>query len=77
MLNKEVIMKMDLTKTLAHKSGKKPKTVIGIWALVFIVSLVLIGSMLGDAMSTEESSSLNPKYAGSSKISFYGPRRYM
>ncbi|MFC2027386.1 MMPL family transporter [Chloroflexota bacterium] len=54
-------MTMDLTKTLANKSGKRPKTVIGIWAIVFVVSLVLIGSMLGDAMSTEESSSLNPE----------------
>lgn len=54
-------MKMDITKTLAYKSARRPKTVIGIWALVFVVSLVLIGSMFGDAMTTEEKFSQNPE----------------
>jgi len=54
-------MKLDVTKTLAHKSGKNPKKVIGIWVLVFMVALVLIGSMLGDAMTTEEEFSQNPE----------------
>ena len=54
-------MKLDITKTLAYKSGKNPKTVIGIWALIFMVSLVLIGTILGDALTTEEEFSVKPE----------------
>ena len=54
-------MKLDITKTLAHKSGKNPKKVIGVWSLIFVVSLVLIGTMLSDALTTEEEFSANPE----------------
>jgi len=54
-------MRLNVTQVLAQKSGKHPKTVIGIWALILVISLVMVAFMLTDTLTTETTFSETPE----------------
>ena len=49
------------TEGLARASGRRPWITIGIWVLVFVIALVLVGSLLEDGLTTEFNPTNNPE----------------
>ncbi|MBI2912396.1 MAG: MMPL family transporter [Chloroflexi bacterium] len=56
------------TEALARASARRPWTVIGVWAAVLAVSLGLIASLLGSALTTEEGFTSNPESKRAEKL---------
>ena len=55
-------MKLNLsTEGLARASGRRPWTTIGAWLTFLVVAMVLTGTLLGDALTTEETLTNNPE----------------
>ena len=49
------------TESLARRAGSRPWTVIGIWLVVVVAALMLITTLLGDALTTEDRMTNNPE----------------
>jgi RND superfamily putative drug exporter len=47
--------------TAARASARRPRTVVGAWALSLVISLGLAGALLGDALTTDFSFTDNPE----------------
>ena len=55
-------MKLNLsTESLARASARYRWTTIGAWLAVLVVAVVLVGTLLGDALTTEETLTNNPE----------------
>ena len=55
-------MKLNLsTEGLARASGSRPWITIGAWLAVLLVAMVLTGTLLGDALTTEDGLTNNPE----------------
>ena len=49
------------TRSIASSSGRRPWLVIAVWIAVLVLAVVLIGSFLGDATTTEAEFTYNPE----------------
>ena len=56
------------TESLARGSARRPWLVIGAWAVVLAASLVLIGALLGSALTTDERLTNNPESERGDKL---------
>ena len=55
-------MKLNLsTEGLARASGRRPWTTIGVWVVVLVAAMVLTGTLLGDALTLEDTLTNNPE----------------
>ena len=55
-------MKLNLsTEGIARASGRRPWITIGAWLVVLVAAIVLAGTLLGDALTTEETLTNNPE----------------
>ena len=55
-------MKLNLsTEGLARASARHGWLTIGAWLAVLVVAMVLVGTLLGDALTTEETLTNNPE----------------
>ena len=55
-------MKLNLsTESLARASARHRWTTIGAWLAVLVVAVVLVGTLLGDALTTDETLTNNPE----------------
>ena len=55
-------MKLNLsTEGLARASARHPWTTIGAWLAILVVAMVLVGTLLGDALTTESTLTNNPE----------------
>ena len=55
-------MKLNLSaESLARASARHRWTTIGAWLAVLVVAVVLVGTLLGDALTTEETLTNNPE----------------
>ena len=46
--------------SLAKASARHPWRVVGLWVVAMVVSFMLVGSMLDDALTTEAAATNNP-----------------
>ena len=49
------------TEALARAAARRPWTTIGIWLSVLVAAIMLTGTLLGDALTTEDSFTNNPE----------------
>ena len=49
------------TGTLARAAGSHPWRVIGAWLVILVIAVMLIGSLLGDALTTDDEVTNNPE----------------
>jgi RND superfamily putative drug exporter len=55
-------MKLSLsTEALARGASRRPWTVIGIWLVIAVTAVMLMGGLLGDALTTEDRITNNPE----------------
>ena len=60
--SKERAMRINLsTEALARASGRRPWITIGAWLVVLVAAIVLTATLLGDALTTEDSLTNNPE----------------
>ena len=62
-------MKLSLTtESLARSAGHHPWITIGIWAVSLIVASILVITLLGDALTTDETINNNPESKQADKL---------